>query len=72
MRELAEITYKKGTAKISRNDTKKRIVVGVNVRNRDLESVVMAIQNLIDKQINLPVGYNTAYGGQFENLQTAK
>jgi cobalt-zinc-cadmium resistance protein CzcA len=72
LHELAEITYKKGAAKIARDGTKRRLVVGVNVRNRDLESVVIDIQNLIDKQINLPVGYNITYGGQFENLQTAK
>jgi len=72
MSELASITYQKGAAKISRDDTKRRIVVGINVRNRDLESVVMDIQTLIDKNIKLPVGYNIIYGGQFENLQTAK
>ena len=72
LQELAEITYKKGAAKISRDDTKRRIVVGINVRNRDLESVVNDVQALIDKNINLPVGYNITYGGQFENLQTAK
>ncbi|GAK89911.1 cobalt-zinc-cadmium resistance protein CzcA [Nonlabens ulvanivorans] len=70
--ELAEITYQKGAAKISRDDTRLRIVVGVNVRNRDLQSVVDDIQNLIDENIELPVGYNITYGGQFENLQSAK
>ncbi|WP_339622828.1 CusA/CzcA family heavy metal efflux RND transporter [uncultured Winogradskyella sp.] len=72
MSELALITYQKGAAKISRDDTKRRVVVGVNVRNRDLESVVTDIQNIINKNINLPVGYTITYGGQFENLQTAK
>ncbi|APY11125.1 multidrug transporter AcrB [Seonamhaeicola sp. S2-3] len=72
MHELANITYKKGAAKISRDDTKRRIVVGINVRNRDLESVVKDIQSLIDKNINLPAGYSITYGGQFENLETAK
>jgi cobalt-zinc-cadmium resistance protein CzcA len=72
MSELATITYQKGAAKISRDDTKRRIVVGINVRNRDLESVVKDIQSLIDENLKLPVGYTIAYGGQFENLQTAK
>jgi cobalt-zinc-cadmium resistance protein CzcA len=72
LQELAEITYKKGAAKISRDDTKRRIVIGINVRNRDLESVVNDVQTLIEDNINLPVGYNITYGGQFENLQTAK
>ena len=70
--ELAVISYTKGAAKISRDDTKRRIVVGINVRNRDLQSVVDDVQNLIDTKITLPVGYSITYGGQFENLQSAK
>ena len=72
LRELADISYKKGAAKISRDDTKRRIVVGINVRNRDLQSVVDDVQTLINKNIKLPVGYSITYGGQFENLQSAK
>ncbi|MEZ4840087.1 MAG: CusA/CzcA family heavy metal efflux RND transporter [Flavobacteriaceae bacterium] len=70
--ELAEINYTKGPAKISRDDTKRRIVVGINVRNRDLQSVVDDVKALIDKNIKLPTGYTITYGGQFENLQSAK
>ncbi|MDC6389669.1 CusA/CzcA family heavy metal efflux RND transporter [Maribacter sp. PR1] len=70
--ELAEITYQKGAAKISRDDTRRRIVVGINVRNRDLQSVVDDVRKLIDENVKLPVGYSITYGGQFENLQSAK
>ena len=70
--ELADISYKKGAAKISRDDTRRRIVVGINVRNRDLQSVVDDVQTLINENIKLPVGYTITYGGQFENLQSAK
>jgi cobalt-zinc-cadmium resistance protein CzcA len=70
--ELADITYQKGAAKISRDDTKRRIVVGINVRNRDLQSVVNDVQKLIGDNITLPVGYTISYGGQFENLQSAR
>lgn len=70
--EFASITYTKGPAKISRDNTKRRIVVGVNVRNRDLESVVKDVQEIINKEIKLPQGYTVEYGGQFENLRTAK
>lgn len=70
--ELADITYQKGAAKISRDDTRRRIVVGINVRNRDLQSVVDDVQSLIEENIKLPVGYSITYGGQFENLQSAK
>ena len=70
--EFATISYTKGPAKISRDDTKRRIVVGVNVRNRDLESVVKDVQQIIDRDIKLPIGYTIEYGGQFETLRTAK
>ncbi|WP_282069255.1 CusA/CzcA family heavy metal efflux RND transporter [Olleya namhaensis] len=70
--ELADISYTTGPAQISRDDTKRRIVVGINVRNRDLQSVVNDVQNIIDSKLKLPVGYSITYGGQFENLQSAK
>lgn len=72
LRELAEIDYAKGPAKISRDDTRRRIVVGINVRGRDLESVVEDVQQLIEKNIILPTGYTITYGGQFENLRSAR
>jgi len=70
--ELAEISYTTGPAQISRDDTKRRIVVGINVRNRDLQSVVNDVQHIIESKLKLPVGYTITYGGQFENLQSAK
>ncbi|MCB0509504.1 MAG: efflux RND transporter permease subunit, partial [Bacteroidetes bacterium] len=70
--EFAKISYTTGPAKISRDNTKRRIVIGVNVRNRDLESVVSDVQAIIAKEIDLPIGYTIEYGGQFENLRTAK
>lgn len=70
--ELAEISYTTGPAKISRDDTKRRIVVGVNVRNRDLQSVVDEVRTLIETNVKFPAGCSITYGGQFENLQSAK
>jgi cobalt-zinc-cadmium resistance protein CzcA len=70
--ELAKIEYTEGPAKISRDNTNRRIVVGVNVRNRDLQSVVTDIQKIVDNKIKLPPGYYVKYGGQFENLNSAK
>src|SRR5690606_28100270 len=71
MSELADIVYTKGAAKISRDDTKRRMVVGVNVRDRDLQSVANEIQTLVAENIELPTGYSIDYGGQFQNLQSA-
>lgn len=72
LRELAKIEYTEGPAKISRDNTNRRIVVGINVRNRDLQSVVDDVKKIIETKIDLPDGYRVAYGGQFENLQSAK
>ncbi|MDF1573830.1 MAG: CusA/CzcA family heavy metal efflux RND transporter [Bacteroidales bacterium] len=69
--ELAEIKYATGPAKISRDDTHRRVVVSVNVRNRDLESVVTDIEAILSRQLELPSGYSVDYGGQFENLRNA-
>ncbi len=69
--ELAEIQYAEGPAKISRENARRRVVVSVNVRNRDLQSVVNDIQATVDENITLTPGTYIAYGGQFENLQNA-
>ena len=72
LRELARVEYTEGPAKISRDDTKRRVVIGVNVRSRDMESVVKDVSAIMNETINLPPGYYITYGGQFENLQNAK
>ena len=72
LNELATIKITKGPAKISRDATQRRISVGVNVRGRDLQSVVEDVQEVIENEIDLPDGYVVDYGGQFKNLQSAK
>ncbi|MBN1253387.1 MAG: CusA/CzcA family heavy metal efflux RND transporter [Bacteroidales bacterium] len=69
--ELADIQYTEGPAKISRDNTHRRVVVSVNVLNRDLQSVIQDIQQRIDENIKLTPGNYIEYGGQFENLQNA-
>lgn len=70
--ELAEISYAEGPAKISRENTHRRVVVSINVRNRDLQSVVDDIRAKIDSEVILKPGNYIQYGGQFENLESAK
>ncbi len=72
LQEVATVRYQKGAAKISRDNTKRRVVIGINVRDRDLQSVVNDIKKAIDSKVIIPVGYTVAYGGQFENLESAK
>lgn len=69
--ELGTIEYAEGPAKISRENTHRRVVVSVNVRNRDLQSVVNDIRSRIDQSVVLKPGTYISYGGQFENLQNA-
>lgn len=69
--ELADIEYTTGPAKISHDNTRRRVVVSVNVRNRDLQSVVKDIQQKVERDVNLRPGYYVEYGGQYENLQNA-
>jgi cobalt-zinc-cadmium resistance protein CzcA len=71
LNEVADVSFTEGPAKISRDNTYRRVVVSVNVRNRDLQSVVTDIQAKIDKNISLKPGNYVSYGGQFENLQNA-
>ncbi len=68
---VALVVYDDGPAKISRENTHRRVVVSVNVRNRDLKSVVDDIRSKIEQHITLQPGNYIEYGGQFENLQTA-
>lgn len=69
--QVAKVSYKLGPAQISREQGKRRIVIGFNVKDRDVESVVKDIQTKLDKEVKLPSGYYFTYGGQFENLQEA-
>lgn len=69
--QVANIEYKLGPAQISREAGKRRIVIGFNVKDRDVESVVTDIQDKLSKEIKLPSGYYFTYGGQFENLKEA-
>ena len=70
--EVASVSLKEAPSQISRENGKRRIYVGFNVRGKDIESVVKEIQLLLDEKIKFPAGYYTTYGGQFENLRAAK
>jgi len=69
--QVANIDFTVGPAQISREEGKRRIVIGFNVAGRDVQSVVEEIQQKLSSQVKLPSGYYFTYGGQFENLQMA-
>ena len=70
--ELADIAIKSGPAQVSRENTKRRITVGFNVRNRDVRNVISDVSALIEKNMIFPTGYYVTYGGQFKNLEAAQ
>jgi cobalt-zinc-cadmium resistance protein CzcA len=70
--QVATVEVKDGPNQIQREDAKRRIVVGFNVRGADVESVVKELEEKVKKELVLPAGYYIHYGGQFENLQHAK
>ncbi len=70
--QVAEVSFQEGPNQIQRDDTKRRITIGFNVRNRDVESVVDEIKLKIEESVRIPAGYYITYGGQFENLVRAK
>ncbi|OFX17469.1 MAG: acriflavine resistance protein B [Bacteroidetes bacterium GWA2_31_9] len=70
--QLANVEIKTGPAQVSRENTKRRLTIGFNVRSRDVESVVKDAHSKLDANLTLPVGYYTTFGGQFENLIAAR
>ncbi|MCB4360332.1 efflux RND transporter permease subunit [Quatrionicoccus australiensis] len=69
--DVARISVVDGPAQISRELGKRRIVVGVNVKDRDLGSFVAELQQKVEHQIKLPEGYYLEWGGQFQNMERA-
>jgi cobalt-zinc-cadmium resistance protein CzcA len=69
---LAAIAYKNAPSQISREKSNRRIIIGVDIADRDVESYANEVANKLETQIKLPPGYYFEYGGSFENLIRAK
>lgn len=72
LQQVADVDFKVGPNQIQRDDTKRRIIIGFNVRNRDVESIIKEIKQKIGSEIKFPSGYYVTYGGQFQNLVQAR
>ena len=70
--QVADVAIEESVNQIQRDDAKRRIIVGFNVKGRDVQSIVKDLQTEIEKQIKFPSGYYVTYGGAFENLVAAK
>ena len=69
---VATLEVAQGPNQISRENGKRRVVVTANVRGRDIGSFVEEAQRRIEQNVEIPAGYWTAWGGQFEQLLSAR
>ncbi len=69
--DVAKVASIEGINQVSRENGKRRIVITANVEGRDLGSFISDLQTQL-KTYDLPSGYWIEYGGQFENLASAK
>jgi cobalt-zinc-cadmium resistance protein CzcA len=70
--QVADISIREGPMQISRDNASRRITIGINVRNRDVESFITEVNDRLESGFDLPAGYYITYGGQFENLREAR
>ena len=72
LNELAKVTIQTGPNQIQRDDAKRRILVGFNVRGRDVESIMQELKTEMDQKLKLKPGYYPTFGGTFKNLEHAR
>ncbi|WP_233899151.1 CusA/CzcA family heavy metal efflux RND transporter [Tenacibaculum piscium] len=72
LENVADVSFKTGPNQIQRDDAKRRITVGFNVRGRDVASIVAELQAKVSEKIQFDTGYYITYGGTFKNLEEAR
>jgi len=72
LEQLATIELSSGINQIQRDDAKRRIAVGFNIRGRDVQTIVKELDGKINTQLKFEPGYFLKYGGSFKNLEEAK
>lgn len=72
LEQLADIDFVSGPNQIQRDDAKRRIVIGFNVRGRDVQSIVQEVKAKMETQIKFSPGYYATYGGTFKNFEEAR
>ena len=69
--QVASLDLVLGPNQVSRENGKRVVIVSANVRGRDLGSFVQSAGETIQREVQIPAGYWTSWGGQFEQLQSA-
>ena len=70
--DVAQVAIESGPPQIRRDDVQRRVVIQTNVEGRDMGGLVAELQERINREIDLPVGYSVVFGGQFKNQQRAQ
>jgi cobalt-zinc-cadmium resistance protein CzcA len=71
LQDVASLDLVLGPNQISRENGKRLVIVSANVRGRDIGSFVSEAGEVIERDVQVPAGYWTRWGGQFEQLQSA-
>lgn len=71
LESVAKVELQEGYSQIKRELGKRRVVIGINVRDRDLGGYVEELQAKVRGQVELPAGYRFEWGGQFQNMERA-
>jgi cobalt-zinc-cadmium resistance protein CzcA len=72
LRQVANVTLESGPNQIQREDARRRIMVGFNVRGRDVQSIVEVLMARIRSELPMAPGYYVRVGGTFKNLEEAR
>ncbi len=72
LKEVATLEMREGINEVNREDGKRVFIVQSNVRGRDLGSYVKEAKEKVHEQVKLPPGYWISWGGQFENMESAR
>lgn len=72
LHQVGNVQFQVAPNQIQHDDAKRRIIIGFNVRDRDVESIVNELKEKVQQHIHLPAGYSLKYGGSFQNLEQAK
>ncbi|KAB2918562.1 MAG: CusA/CzcA family heavy metal efflux RND transporter [Bacteroidetes bacterium] len=72
LEQIADIDFVSGPNQIQRDDAKRRIVIGFNVRGRDVQSIVEEVKAKMETQVKFSPGYYATYGGTFKNFEEAR
>ncbi|NHX01104.1 CusA/CzcA family heavy metal efflux RND transporter [Pseudomonas koreensis] len=71
LKDVASLDLVLGPNQVSRENGKRLVIVSANVRGRDIGSFVSEAGEVIEREVQVPAGYWTSWGGQFEQLQSA-